>query len=117
MALAHRFGVPIVEDDAYGLLHYDRDPLPAIRALDGEWVIYVGSFSKIIAPAVRLGWMVLPSRLAPAAGILKEAADLECSALTQRAVARLLQQGFAGHLERIRQRIPAPAGCPAHGAR
>ena len=102
VALARRFGVPIVEDDTYGLLHYDRDPLPAIRALDGEWVVYVGSFSKIVAPALRLGWMVLPPRLASAAEILKEAADLECSALTQRAVARLLRQGFAGHLERIR---------------
>ena len=102
VALARRFGVPIIEDDSYGLLHYDRDPLPAIRALDAEWVIYVGTFSKIIAPALRLGWLVLPPRLAPAAGVLKEAADLECSALTQRAVARLLGQGFAGHLDRIR---------------
>ena len=101
-ALARRFGVPIVEDDSYGLLHYDQDPLPALRALDPEWVIYVGTFSKIIAPALRLGWLVLPARLASAAGILKEAADLECSALTQRAVVRLLQQGFASHLERLR---------------
>ena len=102
VALAHRFGVPIVEDDSYGFLHYDRSPLPALRALDAEWVIYVGTFSKIIAPALRLGWLVLPPRLAPAAGILKEAADLECSALTQRAVTRLLRQGFADHLDRIR---------------
>lgn len=102
VALAQRYGVPIVEDDSYGLLHYDRDPLPALRALDPEWVIHVGTFSKIIAPALRLGWLVLPPRLAPAAGILKEAADLECSALTQRAVAHLLRQGFASHLERIR---------------
>lgn len=102
VALAHRYGVPVVEDDSYGFLHYDQDPLPALRALDHEWVIHVGTFSKIIAPALRLGWLVLPARLASAAGILKEAADLECSALTQRAVARLLQQGFASHLERIR---------------
>ncbi len=52
VALARRFGVPIVEDDSYGLLHYDRGPLPAVRALDAEWVIYVGTFSKIIAPAL-----------------------------------------------------------------
>ena len=90
VALARRFGVPILEDDSYGLLHYDPDPLPALRALDAEWVLYVGTFSKIIAPALRLGWLVLPPRLASAAGVLKEAADLECSALTQRAVARLL---------------------------
>ena len=102
VALARRFGVPVVEDDTYGLLRYDRDWLPALRALDDEWVIYAGSFSKILAPALRLGWLVLPPRLAAEAGVLKEAADLECSALTQRAVARLLQHGFAGHLDRIR---------------
>ena len=102
VALAHRFGVPIVEDDTYGLLHYDRDPLPALRALDAEWVLYAGSFSKIVAPALRLGWLVLPPRLSAAAGVLKEAVDLECSALTQRAVARLLQHDFAGHLDHIR---------------
>lgn len=102
VALARRFGVPVVEDDTYGLLRYDGDWLPALRALDAEWVIYAGSFSKILAPALRLGWLVLPPRLAPEAGVLKEAADLECSALTQRAVARLLRHGFAGHLDRIR---------------
>ena len=102
VALARRFGVPILEDDSYGLLHYDPDPLPALRALDAEWVLYAGTFSKIIAPALRLGWLLLPPRLASAAGVLKEAADLECSALTQRAVARLLGRGFAGHLDRLR---------------
>lgn len=102
VALASRFGVPVVEDDTYGLLRYDGDWLPALRALDPEWVVYAGSFSKILAPALRLGWLVLPPRLAARAGVLKEAADLECSALTQRAVARLLEHGFAGHLDRIR---------------
>ena len=102
VALARRFGVPVVEDDAYGLLRYDGDWLPALRARDAEWVIYAGSFSKILAPALRLGWLVLPPRLASEAGVLKEAADLECSGLTQRAVARLLRHRFAGHLDRIR---------------
>ena len=102
VALARRFGVPVVEDDTYGLLRYDREWLPALRALDAEWVIYAGSFSKILAPALRLGWLVLPPRLASEAGVLKEAADLECSGLTQRAVARLLHHSFAGHLDRIR---------------
>ncbi len=47
VALARRFGVPVVEDDTYGLLRYDGGWLPALRALDAEWVIYAGSFSKI----------------------------------------------------------------------
>ena len=103
VALARRFGVPVVEDDTYGLLRYDHDWLPALRAYDDEWVIYAGSFSKILAPGLRLGWLVLPPRFAREAGVLKEAADLECSALTQRAVARLLHHGFAGHLDRVRR--------------
>ena len=102
VALARRFGVPVVEDDTYGLLRYDGGWLPALRGLDAEWVIYAGSFSKILAPALRLGWLVLPPRLAAEAAVLKEAADLECSTLTQRAVARLLGRRFAGHLDRIR---------------
>ena len=101
--LSRHFRIPIVEDDAYGFLHYDGDPLPALRALDNEWVFYVGSFSKIIAPALRLGWVVVPQRLMSAATILKEAADLETSALTQRAVAQFIRDGdFATHLRRLR---------------
>ena len=64
--LARKHRVPIVEDDPYGLLAYDGDALPPLRALDDEWVLYVGSFSKIIAPGLRLGWLVIPrSLLAP----------------------------------------------------
>ena len=102
--LACRYEVPIIEDDPYGLLTFDKAALPALRALSEEWVLYLGSFSKIIAPALRLGWMVLPPALIAQARMLKEAIDLECSALTQRAVSDLLDQDFfPGHLERVRE--------------
>ena len=65
--LARRHRVPIVEDDAYGFLGCEADHPPPLRALDDEWVIYVGTFSKTIAPALRLGWMVLPTRLVSSA--------------------------------------------------
>src|SRR5436853_1570601 len=48
--LARHFGVPILEDDAYGLLSYSSNPIPPMRALDADWVFYLGSFSKILAP-------------------------------------------------------------------
>jgi 2-aminoadipate transaminase len=57
VALAAEYGVAIVEDDAYGDLRYEGQALPNLAALDQEgWVIRVGTFSKILAPGVRMGW-------------------------------------------------------------
>ncbi|HVR11269.1 MAG TPA: PLP-dependent aminotransferase family protein, partial [Thermoanaerobaculia bacterium] len=59
LARDHRF--PVLEDDAYGFLHYGESPSPPpLRALDERWAIYLGSFSKILAPALRAGWLVVP---------------------------------------------------------
>ena len=103
MELAIRHGVPIVEDDPYGFLRYDGEPLHPLRALDDNWVFYVGSFSKLLAPALRLGWMVVPETLIPQLTVIKESLDLETSALIQRSVAAYLDGGlFPSHLERLR---------------
>ena len=103
VALARRHGVPIVEDDPYGFLVYEDELLPPLKALDEAWVFYVGSFSKIIAPALRLGWIVAPQALLPRLTVVKEADDLETSALTQRAVATFLEAGhLPAHLQRLR---------------
>src|SRR5438876_2694463 len=61
--LARRYGVPILEDDAYGFLCYDGESLPPLRALESDWVFYIGSFSKILAPALRTGWLIVPESL------------------------------------------------------
>ena len=102
--LAQFYGVPVVEDDPYGFLHYDGKPVPPMRALDDEWVFYLGSFSKIIAPALRLGWLVAPESLVPKLTVVKEAEDLESSALMQRAVAAYLEAGhLPDHLQELRR--------------
>ncbi|HVS16676.1 MAG TPA: PLP-dependent aminotransferase family protein [Thermoanaerobaculia bacterium] len=102
--LAREHRMPIVEDDPYGLLGLDEGGFaPPLRALDDQWVIYLGSFSKILAPGLRLGWMVVPAALVTRVSVVKEAGDLESSSLTQRAVTRMLDSGFLpAHLERLR---------------
>ena len=53
----------MLEDNPYGLLRYEGEPLPTLRSLDGgEFVIYLGTFSKILSPGIRLGWTAAPRR-------------------------------------------------------
>ncbi|HVT17480.1 MAG TPA: PLP-dependent aminotransferase family protein [Thermoanaerobaculia bacterium] len=101
--LARDFAFPVVEDDAYGLLYYGEAPPPPLRALDGSWAFYLGSFSKILAPALRAGWMVVPEELVPQLSVLKHAADLDTPSLSQRIISAYLEAGgLAAHLEMVR---------------
>jgi 2-aminoadipate transaminase len=101
--LAAQHGVPIIEDDPYGFISYDGPPATPIRGFGAEWVFYVGSFSKILAPGLRLGWMVVPEEMVPLLAIAKESSDINTATLAQRAAARYLGSGhFPGHLDRLR---------------
>jgi 2-aminoadipate transaminase len=71
-------GVPIVEDDPYGMLRFEGDPLPALHTLDPDNVIYLGTLSKIFCPGIRVGWTLAPPAVTERLILLKEAADL-CS--------------------------------------
>ena len=103
VGLAHRFGVPIVEDDAYGLLSYGDAPTPPMRAMDDRWVFYVGSLSKVMAPGFRVGWLLVPDRLLPALGNAKDGSDINTSTFSQRLVSAYLETGhFPVHLETLR---------------
>lgn len=101
--LARTYHFPIIEDDAYGFLWYDQPFLPPLRSLDENWVFYLGSFSKILAPALRLGWIIVPEALITKLTVIKEMGDLESSALIQRSVAAYLDSGsFPEHIARLR---------------
>ncbi len=112
VSLAVAYNIPIIEDDPYGFLQYgawqqqEADAsthLKPIRSLNESHVIYLGSFSKILAPALRLGWMIVPEKLLPKLTVVKEACDLESSALTQRAVAAFLDMKLLpSHLDKLR---------------
>jgi 2-aminoadipate transaminase len=100
--LAREYRVPVIEDDAYGLLHYG-EPLPPLRAMEDRWVFYVGSFSKVMAPGFRCGWAVVPEELVPMLGCAKDGADIDTSTFAHRLVSEYLRAGsFGAHLERVR---------------
>ena len=101
--IAEEYGLAIIEDDPYGFLTYDGQARPPLRALSPDQVFYAGSFSKILAPALRLGWLIVPEFLISKLTVIKEAGDLESSALTQRAVSTYLDKGWLpDHLDRLR---------------
>ncbi len=102
-ALARRYRVPLLEDDVYGLLHYGAPPPPAVRAFDDEWVYYLGSFSKILAPSLRAGWVVAPAAVVARLSPLKHAVDLDTPSLSHRVIAAYLETGgLAPHVEGLR---------------
>ncbi|MCZ2846875.1 aminotransferase-like domain-containing protein [Modestobacter sp. VKM Ac-2978] len=105
VALTARHGVWLVEDDPYGELRYrgsDVAPLAAQPGADGH-VVHVGSFSKIAAPGLRLGWLRAPSRLLPALTVAKQAADLHTSTIDQAAAAAWFGTAdVETHLARLR---------------
>ncbi|MCI0569757.1 MAG: PLP-dependent aminotransferase family protein [Myxococcaceae bacterium] len=102
--LAQAYRVPILEDDPYGELLFSGEPLPPLAALDELGVVItLSTFSKTLAPGLRVGWMVAPPSLLKGLTIAKQAADLHTGTLVQRATARLLEDfDYAGHVERIR---------------
>jgi 2-aminoadipate transaminase len=102
-SLAAEYGVPLIEDDPYSALRFDGVATPPIKAYDETGLVcYIGSFSKMIAPALRLGWIIAPASLSERITVLRESLDLESSALIQRAVYRFVAQGLLEpHLEQL----------------
>lgn len=101
--IAARYGVPIIEDDAYGELRFDGAALPPLKALDEqEVVIYLGSFSKVLSPGLRVGFMIAPTPIMEKLVYAKQAADLHTSVLPQRIAHEFLRQGLLDpHIQKI----------------
>jgi len=122
---AARAGLALVEDNPYGELWFDAPPPPPISATAGEGSIYLGSFSKVLAPGLRLGYVVAPPALYPKLLQAKQAADLHTPGFNQRVAHEVIRNGFLDtHLPMVRARYKAqrdamraaldkhlPAGC------
>jgi len=101
---ARELGIPVFEDDPYGRLRYLGEPVPALASLDGASgsVLYASSFSKILAPGVRVAWIVGPPRLIRALVMLRQGEDLCTPVVTQGLVAEYCRRGLLErHLPRI----------------
>jgi 2-aminoadipate transaminase len=83
----------VLEDNPYGLLRYEGEPLPTLYSLDADFVIYAGTFSKILSPGVRLGWTVAPGPIAAKMQIGKQASDLCSSSISQYFVGAYFDSG------------------------
>src|SRR3954465_769181 len=116
----------VLEDNPYGLLRFDGEPLPTLRSLDGgEYVVYLGTFSKILSAGLRLGWAAAPRPVLAKMNLGKQASDLCSSSLTQHFVAGFFRDGdwrrylgdLIGHyrrrrdvmLEALEQHLPPEA--------
>ncbi|WP_172639223.1 PLP-dependent aminotransferase family protein [Streptomyces tailanensis] len=103
-AVAARLGLWIVEDDPYGELRFEGERLPWIAAHPGaeDRTALLGSFSKVMAPGLRLGWLRAPAGLRRACAVAKQAADLHTPTLNQLAAARYLaDRDLDAHVDRV----------------
>ncbi len=115
--LASHYGVPILEDDPYGQLRYEGEHLPPLVKIDAEFhgcsqgerpfrggVIYLGTLSKVLAPGLRIGWVVAPEEVMARLVQMKQGADLHTSTFGQMVAYETARGGFMDqHVKKIRQ--------------
>jgi 2-aminoadipate transaminase len=102
-AKAAELGLPIVEDNPYGDLWFDAPPPLPLSARNPDGCLYLGSFSKVLAPGLRLGFLVAPKSLYPKLLQAKQAADLHSPGFNQRMIAEVMKDGFLDrHVPTIR---------------
>lgn len=103
--VASRHGVPILEDDPYGDLYFGAERPTTLKSLDtGDGVVLMRTFSKILAPGLRIGYVVLPTEMMTRILPIKQSADLHSSALNQVLIHEFLASGvLPGHLAHLRE--------------
>ena len=116
VAAARAAKVPLVEDNPYGDLWFDEAPPPSLSSLWPEGSLYLGSFSKVLTPGFRLGYVIAPPELYPKLLQAKQAADLHTPGFNQRVVYEVVRNGFLDqHVPKIRALYKANRDAMAEG--
>ncbi len=99
---AQKYRIPILEDDPYGFFSYDDNFMPPIKSFMPDWVFYIGTFSKLLAPSLRVGWLIVPEVLHKPLSILKEGSDINIATFSQRLSSKILDLlSFDQHLNKL----------------
>ncbi len=104
MEIINKYEVPVVEDNPYGELRFEGQSLPSLKSMDTKGlVIFLGTFSKILAPGYRLGWVCAESEILGKYNFMKQAADLQASSIGQMETAKFLDlYNLDDHVEKIK---------------
>lgn len=105
LELARRFDVLVVEDSPYSEIRFEGERVPTLKSLDlDNRVIFLGTFSKIFCPGMRIGWTIAQREIIEKLVLAKQGADLHTSTLAQRQIYRYMKRcGFQSSIERIRE--------------
>lgn len=103
LSLSREYDFIIIEDNPYGLLRYEGEPLPPLRSLDEERVVYLGTLSKIFSAGMRIGWVSAPRPVLEKVLLAKQSADLCTSSFTQRIAHRFFRErDWRGLISKLR---------------
>lgn len=104
MEIVNRYDFPVLEDNPYGELRYDGETMPALKSMDTKGnVIFLGSFSKILMPGLRVGWLVAEPEILEKLNLLKQNVDLQCSSYAQRQVSFFMEMfDLDAHVETLK---------------
>ena len=105
MERATKYEIPVVEDNPYGELRFEGEIMPSLKCFDPKnLVIHLGTFSKIFAPGLRLGWVIAEPEILNKYNLVKQGADLQCSTIAQREVDKFLElYDIEAHIEKIKK--------------
>jgi 2-aminoadipate transaminase len=100
---AQKYRIPIVDDNPYGELRYSGSPVPSIKSIGGQAVIQLGSFSKIISPGIRIGWLAASRQIMTVVERVKQSTDLHTNLFAQYVIYEFIQDGALDrHIETLK---------------
>lgn len=111
--LAYYFEIPIIEDDAYGMLRYEGEELPTLKAMDSYgYVLYLNTFSKILFPGLRVGWFTIPKAVVKQFALAKQIIDIHANSLSQWILNEYIEEKFLNnHIEKMKSEYLKRRNC------